>query len=162
VRDIISDSSCATATPPQRRRRRAGGGTSSEYSARLAAKSWPSQWCLEANSLSVQAHGGYGYTREYAVEEHYRDNRLNPIDEGTPGIQSLDLLGRKVRQRHGAGLRSFCTELANTVSEAIARGDDLAQVVAQLDSAWQRLARSPRYCCDRTNLTSRWLTARHI
>ena len=63
------------------------------------AKSWPSQWCLEANSLAIQVHGGYGYTREYDVEQHYRDNRLNLIHEGTHGIQSLDLLGRKVRQR---------------------------------------------------------------
>ena len=60
------------------------------------AKSWPSQWCLEANSLAIQVHGGYGYTREYDVEQHYRDNRLNPIHEGTHGIQGLDLLGRKV------------------------------------------------------------------
>lgn len=76
------------------------------------AKSWPSQWCLEANSLAIQVHGGYGYTREYDVEQHYRDNRLNPIHEGTHGIQSLDLLGRKVvaherceRRRAGAGHR---------------------------------------------------------
>ena len=60
------------------------------------AKSWPSQWCLEANSLAIQVHGGYGYTREYDVEQLYRDNRLNPIHEGTHGIQALDLLGRKV------------------------------------------------------------------
>jgi alkylation response protein AidB-like acyl-CoA dehydrogenase len=45
------------------------------------AKSWPSQWCLEANSLAIQVHGGYGYTREYPVEQFYRDNRLNPIHE---------------------------------------------------------------------------------
>ena len=71
------------------------------------AKSWPSQWCLEANSLAIQVHGGYGYTREYDVEQHYRDNRLNPIHEGTHGIQSLDLLGRKVTQRGGAGLAAL-------------------------------------------------------
>jgi Acyl-CoA dehydrogenase, C-terminal domain len=71
------------------------------------AKSWPSQWCLEANDLAIQVHGGYGYTREYDVEQHYRDNRLNPIHEGTHGIQSLDLLGRKVGQRDGVALRRF-------------------------------------------------------
>ncbi|HBX36197.1 MAG TPA: acyl-CoA dehydrogenase, partial [Pseudohongiella sp.] len=60
------------------------------------AKSWPSQWCLEANNLAIQVHGGYGYTRDYNVEQFYRDNRLNPIHEGTHGIQALDLLGRKV------------------------------------------------------------------
>ena len=68
------------------------------------AKSWPSQWCLEANDLAIQVHGGYGYTREYDVEQHYRDNRLNPIHEGTHGIQALDLLGRKVAMHDGAGL----------------------------------------------------------
>ena len=51
------------------------------------AKSWPSQWCLVANDLAIQVHGGYGYTREYNVEQFYRDNRLNPIHEGTHGIQ---------------------------------------------------------------------------
>ena len=60
------------------------------------AKSWPSQWCLAANDLAIQVHGGYGYTRDYPVEQFYRDNRLNPIHEGTHGIQALDLLGRKV------------------------------------------------------------------
>jgi len=103
------------------------------------AKSWPSQWCLEANNLAIQIHGGYGYTREYDVEQHYRDNRLNPIHEGTHGIQSLDLLGRKVRQRDGAGLRIFGAEIANTVSEAVVLGDEPAQLAAQLDSAWRRL-----------------------
>ncbi|MCW2891328.1 MAG: acyl-CoA dehydrogenase, partial [Actinomycetia bacterium] len=39
-------------------------------------KSWPSQWCLEANSLAIQVHGGYGYTSDFDVEQHYRDNRL--------------------------------------------------------------------------------------
>ncbi|WP_266096670.1 acyl-CoA dehydrogenase family protein, partial [Acinetobacter baumannii] len=43
---------------------------------------------------AIQILGGHGYTREYPVEQYYRDNRLNPIHEGTHGIQSLDLLGR--------------------------------------------------------------------
>ena len=68
------------------------------------AKSWPSQWCLAANDLAIQVHGGYGYTRDYAVEQFYRDNRLNPIHEGTHGIQALDLLGRKVVLDGGRGL----------------------------------------------------------
>ena len=68
------------------------------------AKSWPSQWCLHANYLAIQVHGGYGYTRDYNVEQFYRDNRLNPIHEGTHGVQGLDLLGRKVWMQNGAGL----------------------------------------------------------
>ena len=83
-------------------------------------KSWPSQWCLEANSLAIQVHGGYGYTREYDVEQHYRDNRLNPIHEGTHGIQSLDLLGRKVTQRGGASLAALGAAIGQTVDAATA------------------------------------------
>ncbi|RYF74111.1 MAG: acyl-CoA dehydrogenase, partial [Comamonadaceae bacterium] len=41
------------------------------------AKSFPSEWCLEANSLAIQIHGGYGYTRDFPVEQYWRDNRLN-------------------------------------------------------------------------------------
>ncbi|MFN6553387.1 acyl-CoA dehydrogenase [Mycolicibacterium septicum] len=100
------------------------------------AKSWPSQWCVEANSLAIQVHGGYGYTREYDVEQHYRDNRLNPIHEGTHGIQSLDLLGRKVTQNGGAGLTALGERIAATVSKATGAAPELA---AQLDASWQRL-----------------------
>jgi alkylation response protein AidB-like acyl-CoA dehydrogenase len=82
------------------------------------AKSWPSQWCLAANSLAIQVHGGYGYTREYDVEQHYRDNRLNPIHEGTHGIQGLDLLGRKVVQDGGARLRLLAEKIADTLDRA--------------------------------------------
>lgn len=98
------------------------------------AKSWPSQWCLEANSLAIQVLGGYGYTREYDVEQHYRDNRLNPIHEGTHGIQSLDLLGRKVTQNGGAAMTTLAARITDTVTRA---GDD--PLAAQLADAWQRL-----------------------
>jgi alkylation response protein AidB-like acyl-CoA dehydrogenase len=102
------------------------------------AKSWPSQWCLEANSLAIQVHGGYGYTREYDVEQLYRDNRLNPIHEGTHGIQSLDLLGRKVTQEGGANLVELGTMIAQTVARAgLLSG--LGEPAARLDAAWQRL-----------------------
>ncbi|MFG1934825.1 acyl-CoA dehydrogenase [Mycobacterium sp. NPDC048908] len=102
-------------------------------------KSWPSQWCLEANSLAIQVHGGYGYTREYDVEQHYRDNRLNPIHEGTHGIQSLDLLGRKVTQRDGASLAALGDAVAATIVAAAAAGGEAAELGAQLDASWQRL-----------------------
>jgi len=103
------------------------------------AKSWPSQWCLEANNLAIQVHGGYGYTREYDVEQHYRDNRLNPIHEGTHGIQSLDLLGRKVTQRNGASLVALGQAVADTVGGANAAGGEARELAAQLDAASQRL-----------------------
>jgi len=56
-----------------------------------------------ANSLAIQIHGGYGYTRDFMVEQYWRDNRLNMIHEGTHGIQALDLLGRKVMMDGGRG-----------------------------------------------------------
>ncbi|MGS0893208.1 acyl-CoA dehydrogenase [Burkholderia stagnalis] len=103
------------------------------------AKSWPSQWCLAANDLAIQVHGGYGYTRDYAVERLYRDNRLNPIHEGTHGIQALDLLGRKVVQDDGASLRALDARIAATVARArAARGDAPAQADA-LARRWARL-----------------------
>jgi len=98
------------------------------------AKSWPSQWCLEANSLAIQIHGGYGYTREYPVEQFYRDNRLNPIHEGTHGIQALDLLGRKAVMDGGAAMKAFATEIARTAAEASA-DPVLAGYAAELGAA---------------------------
>ncbi len=82
------------------------------------AKAWPSHYCLEANSLAIQVHGGYGYTREYPVEQFYRDNRLNPIHEGTNGIQAIDLLGRKAGMADGAGIQLLAREINGVVREA--------------------------------------------
>jgi butyryl-CoA dehydrogenase len=82
------------------------------------AKSWPSEWCLEANSLAIQVLGGYGYTRDFPVEQYWRDNRLNMIHEGTHGIQALDLLGRKVRMEDGRGLSLLAQRMQTTVARA--------------------------------------------
>ncbi len=83
------------------------------------AKSWPSEWCLEANSLAIQVHGGYGYTRDFPVEQYWRDNRLNMIHEGTHGIQALDLLGRKVVMEGGAGLELLAQRIHATIEVAL-------------------------------------------
>ena len=103
------------------------------------AKSWPSQWCLEANSLAIQVHGGYGYTRDYDVEQFYRDNRLNPIHEGTHGVQGLDLLGRKVTMHGGAGLTLLGTTVAATITRARTLGGDTARYADELDAVWNRI-----------------------
>ncbi|WP_071870859.1 acyl-CoA dehydrogenase [Atopomonas hussainii] len=81
-------------------------------------KSWPSEFCLKANELAIQILGGHGYTREYPVEQYYRDNRLNPIHEGTHGIQSLDLLGRKVSMNGGAALKALLKQIHGTCAQA--------------------------------------------
>ncbi|MBX8516292.1 acyl-CoA dehydrogenase [Pseudomonas cichorii] len=97
-------------------------------------KSWPSEFCLKANELAIQILGGHGYTREYPVEQYYRDNRLNPIHEGTHGIQSLDLLGRKLAQNKGAGLKQLIRLIADTTKRASAHEnlDALRQPLEQL------------------------------
>ena len=97
-------------------------------------KSWPSEFCLKANELAIQILGGHGYTREYPVEQYYRDNRLNPIHEGTHGIQSLDLLGRKVAINNGAALKQLVQLIQTSCQRASAYPalDNLRQPLEQL------------------------------
>ncbi len=100
------------------------------------AKSWPSEWCLEANSLAIQVHGGYGYTRDFPVEQYWRDNRLNMIHEGTHGIQGMDLLGRKVLMENGRGLQLLAARINATIQRAI-QVPDLAAHANTLGKALQ-------------------------
>ena len=110
------------------------------------AKSWPSEFCLEANSLAIQIHGGYGYTRDFPVEQYWRDNRLNMIHEGTHGIQAADLLGRKVLMENGRGMQLLSARMQATMAQAVAvpelaayaaqLGDALQQVGAATQAAW--------------------------
>ena len=95
-------------------------------------KSWPSEFCLEANKLAIQVLGGYGYTREYPVERLYRDNRLNHIHEGTWGIQGIDILGRKVRMQNGAAVQILREEMQATIDSASGH-PQLASFCAQLN-----------------------------
>ncbi|MCL6244652.1 MULTISPECIES: acyl-CoA dehydrogenase [Acinetobacter] len=81
-------------------------------------KSFPSAYGPKANDLAIQVLGGAGYTREYPLEQCYRDNRLNPIHEGTFGIQSLDLLGRKLWQHNSIGLMLLLQRMQNTIDQA--------------------------------------------
>jgi len=107
-------------------------------------KSFPSEWCLEANSLAIQIHGGYGYTRDFPVEQYWRDNRLNMIHEGTHGIQAMDLLGRKVLMENGRGLQLLAERMMATAAkaeaawgpEAAALRDALKQVGQATQQAW--------------------------
>jgi butyryl-CoA dehydrogenase len=110
------------------------------------AKSWPSEWCLEANSLAIQIHGGYGYTRDFPVEQYWRDNRLNMIHEGTHGIQATDLLGRKVLMEEGRGITLLAARMTATMKRAYhvpalaahadALGVALKQVAVATQKAW--------------------------
>ena len=108
-------------------------------------KSFPSEWCLEANSLAIQIHGGYGYTRDFPVEQYWRDNRLNMIHEGTHGIQAMDLLGRKVLMENGRGLQLLAERMLATAvtaeeswgPEAAALRDALHQIGTATQQAWE-------------------------
>ncbi len=103
------------------------------------AKSWPSQWGLEANSLAIQVLGGAGYTRDWPLEQYWRDNRLNMIHEGTHGIQGLDLLLRKASQP--ALVQAFATRVNASIERALqrpelaARANQLAATLALVGKA---------------------------
>jgi butyryl-CoA dehydrogenase len=97
-------------------------------------KAWSGDWCCRANDDAIQILGGYGYTREYPVEQFYRDNRLNPIHEGANGIQAIDLLGRKVLLEDGAALKILWREILRSV-EAAETVPELAEFAKSLAAA---------------------------
>ncbi len=94
------------------------------------AKSWPSEFCLEANKHAIQILGGAGYTTDHPLERFYRDNRLNPIHEGAHGIHGIDLLGRKVAMGEGAAFKAFTAAVEQTIVEA--RSIDVLAEYAEL------------------------------
>ena len=102
-------------------------------------------------------HGGYGYTREYNVEQFYRDNRLNAIHEGTHGIHGLDLLGRKAAIQNGALLRAVGAAIAKTIASMDLPGvsADLLAYAVQLEVHWRRVeaVTAALYACGDLNKT---------
>jgi len=85
-------------------------------------KTFPAEKGFEANALSLQVHGGYGYSSEFLPEAWLRDQKLNSIHEGTTGIQGLDLLGRKVVAEGGVALSLLTEEIEQAVQKASAVG----------------------------------------
>ena len=80
-------------------------------------------------SLAIQVLGGYGYTLDFPVQQHYRDLKIMAIYEGTTGIQSLDLLGRKVNLENGKALHLIAQEILQTIE--LASGDNLCNPEAE-------------------------------
>jgi 3-(methylsulfanyl)propanoyl-CoA dehydrogenase len=89
----------------------------------------------ECTSLALQVYGGHGYIAEQGMEQYARDARITTIYEGTTGIQALDLLGRKIMQQQGEGLKlflehigAFCAQHANdaALGEFIPKLSELA------------------------------------
>lgn len=138
-------------------------------------KTFSSEYCVRANDLAIQTLGGAGYIREYPVEQFYRDNRLNPIHEGTTGIQALDLLGRKVRMRDGAALSIFLSRLhataviaaskeplramASSLADACAELEDITSSLLSLvgDDPDLGLANSTQYLDLASRVTVAWI-----
>tara|TARA_B110000091_G_scaffold204072_1_gene238325 strand:+ start:14 stop:943 length:930 start_codon:yes stop_codon:yes gene_type:complete len=101
-------------------------------------KSWPSEWGTKSNDLAIQVLGGHGYCNEHPVELFYRDNRLNPIHEGTTGIQSLDLMCRKVPMKNFTGYNNFLNEISKTIIE-LEQVPSLSRYAAELKASLENL-----------------------
>lgn len=121
-------------------------------------KAWPSEYGPRANDLAIQIHGGSGYMREYIVEQHYRDNRLNPIHEGTNGIQSLDLLGRKLGMNGGKTFLQLLAKMQEVAQTALV-DESTRELGEALQQAMQRLASVARFFATQKDVPPNRLTA---
>ena len=81
------------------------------------AKMYASESCVKIANDAVQIHGGMGFIEETGVAQHYRDARITTIYEGTNGIQSLDLVGRKLGQDGGKAIMAFFEMVKSFIKE---------------------------------------------
>ena len=93
------------------------------------AKAYMTERAFDVCSQGIQVYGGYGYIREYPMEQLLRDVRITPIYEGTNGIQAMDLLGRKLGQNGGKPVQDLFEEIRASVSAAedVDRTEPLAE-----------------------------------
>jgi alkylation response protein AidB-like acyl-CoA dehydrogenase len=82
------------------------------------AKGYVSDRAFDVCNLGVQVYGGYGYIKEYPMEQLLRDCRITPIYEGTNGIQAMDLLGRKLGLNKGKPIMDLMGEIQNAIAAA--------------------------------------------
>lgn len=82
------------------------------------AKTFPAEYGIRAVSEAMQVLGGYGYCKDFPIEQLYRDIRITTIYEGTSAIQSQDLLGRKITMQNGAGVMALMEEISTTLQIA--------------------------------------------
>ncbi len=93
---------------------------------------------FEVCSTAVQVYGGYGYTKEYPVEQLLRDSRIASIYEGTNGIQAMDLLGRKLGMKNGAIFMNLLQEIGKITSQAKAT-KGIEELADKMEEATNRL-----------------------
>ena len=99
-------------------------------------KAFATDAAQDAASLAIQIHGGYGFLREYRVEQIARDARITPIYEGTNGIQAQTVAGRVIRLDNGAALAELKADVSGAMAKALpATATALAQALTALDRA---------------------------
>ncbi len=104
------------------------------------AKALSTDFGVEVASLGVQVHGGMGYIEETGAAQHLRDARIAPIYEGTNGIQSIDLVLRKLPLSGGEHVKGFIAELSEIADEAAASNrPELGRVGERLNAAIEDL-----------------------
>lgn len=101
-------------------------------------KAYASEEASRSASLAIQVLGGYGYTLDFPVQQHYRDIKIMAIYEGTTGIQSMDLLGRKVTIKEGRALQLLTKEISVTIAQA-KENDALKPYAASLETSLDKL-----------------------
>jgi butyryl-CoA dehydrogenase len=99
-------------------------------------KTYPSEMGILATSAAIQIHGGYGFCGDFPVEQYYRDIRIDPIHEGTTGIQGQDILGRKISMKNGKAFQLYINEVEKTIAEA-KNYPELEKQIKALESAVQ-------------------------
>lgn len=102
------------------------------------AKTFPCEYGVKSINDAVQCFGGYGFTEDFPVEQYYRDIRITPIYEGTTGIQSQDLLGRKVTLGGGKAMKLLAEQVGKTIQQA-AGYEALKKYAGLLKDSSQRL-----------------------
>ncbi|MGA1245308.1 MAG: acyl-CoA dehydrogenase family protein, partial [Ilumatobacteraceae bacterium] len=95
------------------------------------AKLYASEAATRITHKAIQIFGGYGYSTEYPVAQHYRDARITTIYEGTNGIQAIDLVGRKIGLRSGAVIVRHL-EAIDDVCQRLDSHSDLAATASAL------------------------------
>jgi len=110
------------------------------------AKAFSTDIGIEVASLGVQVHGGMGFVEETGAAQHYRDARIAAIYEGTNGIQSLDLVTRKVPLQGGRTVALYLDELRSTVADVQAsNAPAFGETAARLSEAVDALERATQW-----------------
>jgi alkylation response protein AidB-like acyl-CoA dehydrogenase len=126
------------------------------------SKAYTTDKAFEVCALAMQVLGGYGYTKEYKVEQFARDCKITSIYEGTNGIQAIDLFGRKIRMANGAALAAVLAEMKAAVKEAAETAElaSYAEAVGKSVAALEEISKFLLERCagDDAYLATSWAT----